>query len=260
MQFHRVRPLDAETQQALRALLDRRFLASPLYAPHESEAADPQLLDGILTDLEASAGTHLNACHGLIFGALALRTLRELPSALTPARARGLRATMTCLGTEPAPAVPAELRAQIPSLDETPAFARFVFEEHLRALAAYREGHAHHGFAGHLLTIAHALVELHRLGHAEIARKGLAAYAHFVQRSRTAPDLGRRRAADAPAQFARPWEREHWIAQARRSDGLVVSGHLVKYPASWCALAADLEDAELKRTAEGALFHLTAVS
>ena len=48
-------------------------------------------------------------------------------------------------------------------LDDEQEFVHFVFEEFLRAKGG--------GFDGHVVTIGHAMVELHRMGHEELARK-----------------------------------------------------------------------------------------
>ena len=53
-------------------------------------------------------------------------------------------------------------------LDDEQKFVHFIFEEFLKA--------AGDGFDGHVLTIGHALLELHRMGHKELARKGVPAY------------------------------------------------------------------------------------
>lgn len=99
-----------------------------------------------------------------------------------------------------------------------------------------------------------------RLGHPEVARRGYAAYAHYVQRARSSPDLGRGRVADAPAKFPRPWERDYWLEQAERPAGPVIASHVVKYPACWCALLERLDDPDLKQRVEASVFHLTEVS
>jgi hypothetical protein len=258
--FSREQRLDEGAQAALLALIEERMLRSPIYAPRAEAAADPELVRGFLQDLEAGAATEEGACHGLIFAAASLKALRELPEAATPERMQGLRAMIRAFGTGLAPEISAGERSSYPDLDDEPGFVRAVFEEYLRAIGRYLRGGAHHGYAGHTLTIGHALLELQRMGHAAIARKGLRAYAHFIRRSRGGDDLGNRPVPGPPAEYPRPAEREYWLAQSRRDMGLIVAGHVVKYPYSCYALLRELPDGDLKQRVLAQIYHLTAVS
>ena len=67
-------------------------------------------------------------------------------------------------------------------LDDEQKFVHFVFEEFLRAKGD--------GFDGHVVTIGHALVELYRMGHKELARKGVPAYWQWVREARAGDDEG----------------------------------------------------------------------
>jgi hypothetical protein len=67
-----------------------------------------------------------------------------------------------------------------------------------QALDLYLHGKGHHGFAGHVLTVGHALLELKRMGYRETAYKGVEAYWQFVQEARDGADLGGEKVKDAP--------------------------------------------------------------
>jgi hypothetical protein len=258
--FPRENRLDATTRAAILSLVQARLLRGGLFAPRPVEAADPELVAGLVEDLDAGIHALRRGGHDIIFASIALKALRELPEAATPARIAGLRRMVRSFGTRRAPARSEVDASQVPGLDDGQAFVRFVFQEYLEALELYLGGQGHHGFAGHILTVGHALVELHRMGHAKTAEKGLAAYRQLVEQARAGADLGGQRVADAPARFPSPLERDYWIAQAQRPADGIVSSHLIKYPYSFYALGKELPEDELKRRALRELYHLTAIS
>ena len=132
-------------------------------------------------------------------------------------------------------------------LDDERKFVHFVFEEFLKAKGA--------GFDGHVLTIGHALVELHRMGHKELARKGVPAYWQWVRESRA-----KEVKEPAPREAPTPLTREYWAAQAKRRVGEIASSHTVKYPYSFYALAKDVKDEDLKKRILAKVYRLTAVN
>ncbi len=145
-------------------------------------------------------------------------------------------------------------------LGDEQEFIRFALEEYLRALGLYLNGRGHHGFAGHLLTSGHALLELHRMGYKETAAKGVAAYWQFVEEARRGTDLGGKNVPGAPPSPPSPLKRDYWVEQGKRRSGELVSSHLIKYPYSFYALARDLRDDTLKQRLLEKLYYLTAVS
>jgi len=173
--FCREQGLDADTQKELLAYLDARLLKNSIYAePRPKETADPKLVEGLFEDLDAGIGTLRGKGHNIIFAALCLKGLHSVPEAATPERIAGLRKMVQSFGRtsgegakDPEPLV---------GLDDERKFIHFVFEEFLRAKGS--------GFDGHVLTIGHALVELNRMGHKDLARKGVPAYWDWVRASR----------------------------------------------------------------------------
>jgi hypothetical protein len=133
-------------------------------------------------------------------------------------------------------------------LDDEQKFVHFVFEEFLSAKGD--------GFDGHVVTIGHALVELYRMGHKELARKGVPAYWQWVREARAGADEGGGKVAPAPP----PLSRDYWAAQAKRRIGEIVSSHTVKYPYSFYALAKDVTNEDLKKRILAKVYRLTATN
>ena len=190
---------------------------------------------------------------------MCLKALRAVPEAATPARVAGLRKMVRSFGTRPGGRRVQKKDGFVDLSDET-KFVHFVFEEYLKAMDLFLNGKGHHGFAGHLLTIGHALLELRRAGYKETANKGVEAFWHFVRQARAGADLGGQKVKAAPRKAPTPREREYWVGQGKRRTGVIVSSHLVKYPYSFFALAKDVRDDGLKKRIIEKLYHLTAIS
>jgi hypothetical protein len=247
--FCREQGLDADTQKEILAYLDARLLKNPIYAEaRPKEAADPTLVEGLLDDLDAGIATLRGKGHNIIFAVASLKALRAVPEAATPGRIDGLRQMVRSFGQtrgesekDPDPLV---------GLDDEQAFVHFVFEEFLRAKGG--------GFDGHVMTIGHALLELHRMGHEELARKGIPAYWQWVRGARAGDgeDGGASSSREAPT----PLTRDYWAAQAKHRVGEIASSHTVKYPYSFYALAREVKDEDLKRRILAKVSRLTATS
>jgi hypothetical protein len=258
--FCREERLDDETRKELLSLVETRLLTKPIFRPHEEQRADPVLVDGLVEDLDAGIDTLRRYGHNIIFAVVSLKALRAEPDAATPARVRGLREMVQSFGKSREPGGPLKAREGFADLSDEQKFVRFALEEYLRALDLYLTGKGHHGFAGHLLTTGHALLELHRMGYKNTAAKGVAAYWQFVEEARHGTDLGGKNVADAPTAPPSPLEREYWVEQGKRPPNELVDSHLIKYPYSFCALARELRDDTLKQRLLEQLYYLTAVS
>lgn len=168
-----------------------------------------------------------------------------MPEAATPQRIGGLRKMVRAFGKT---AGAAEKESDpLVGLDDEKKFIHFVFEEFLKAKGD--------GFDGHVMTIGHALVELGRMGHKHLARKGVAAYWQWARESR-----GNGNGGEASPGVPTPLTREYWAAQAKRRLGEVVSSHTIKYPYSFYALAKDVTDEDLKKRILAKVSVLTAVN
>ncbi|MGB3969665.1 MAG: hypothetical protein WBO45_23220 [Planctomycetota bacterium] len=260
--FARENGLDDATQRAILALFEARFFPHALFVPRPRETAepDPALAAGIVADLDAGIADLRAAGHNVIFAVAAVKALREVPETATPARVQGLRAMVRHFNAQRVRAIVLQQPDSFVDLGDQTKFVRFVFEEYLKALELWRQGRGHHGFAGHILTVGHALLELARMGHGTVARKGVAAFHQFVQQARDGADLGGRRVADAKGPEPTPLERDYWLARAARPAGGIVTSHWLKYPHAFYALLRELDDADLKRRVVEPIFHLTAVS
>jgi hypothetical protein len=257
--FCREQKLDGPTQKEILSLVEGRLLTSPIYTPRPKETADPELVGALVKDLDAGIDSLRRSGHNIIFANMSLKALREVPEAATPERVAGLRKMVRSFGTGRGGARLRNDGTFVDIADET-KFVHFVFEEYLKALDLYLNGKGHHGFAGHLLTVGHALIELRRAGYKETADKGVAAYWQFVRQARDGADLGGEKVKAAPPRSPTPRERDYWARQGKRRAGVIVSSHLIKYPYSFFALAKELRDDALKQRLLEKLYHLSAVS
>jgi hypothetical protein len=244
----------------MRSLMEARLFTNRIYAPREKEPADPELLDVLAKDLDAGVDSLRQAGHNIIFAALSLKALRENPELATPGRVSGLRRMVQSFGTNKGPAIPLRNRESYVDISDENKFVCFVCEEYLKALELHITGRGHHGYAGHILTIGHALVDLRRLGYKATAEKGVEAYWQFVQRARNGANLGGKPVEDAPQGAPGPLTRDYWLAQAKRRTPEITSSHILKYPYSFYALAKELRDETLKQRLFERIYHLTAVS
>lgn len=256
--FCKEQKLGADVQKEVLSVMEARLLTSPIYAARPDEAADPKLAEGLLADLDAGIATLRSSGHNIIFAATCLKALRQVPEAATPGRVEGLRRMVRSFGAAKGGA--RKVDDPLVDMGDEPKFIQFVFEEYLKAIDLYVNGKGHHGFAGHVITIGHALVELSRMGHKELARKGLPAYWQFVRQARAGADLCGKKVPDGPAGAPTPLAREYWVGQGKRRPGEIVGSHLVKYPYSFYALARDVRDEALKRRILDQVYHLTAMS
>jgi hypothetical protein len=258
--FCRNEKLDEETQKEILSHIKARLLTRPIYAPRAEETADQELVGNLVKDLDAGIDTLRQSGHNIIFTVISLKALQAVPEAATPARVNGLRKMVQSFGTKGGRKDPLENKDSFADLGDEQQFIHFVFEEYLKALELYLAGKGHHGFAGHVLTIGHALVELDRMGHKETARKGVEAYWRFVEQARDGADLGGEKVQDPPQPRHSVLTRDYWSDQGKRRSGEIVSSHLIKYPYSFYALAKEVRDDDLKKRIFERLYHLTAIS
>jgi hypothetical protein len=247
--FCREQKLGADTQKEILAYLDARLLKNPIYTtPRPKERADAKLVEGLLEDLDAGIATLRGKGHNIIFAVTCLNALRAVPEAATPERIDGLRKMVRSFGNTRGGA--AKDSDPLVGIDDERKFIHFVFEEFLKAKGD--------GFDGHVVTIGHALVELYRMGHKELARKGVPAYWQWTRESRADGEEGK--VAPAPPRTSTPLTREYWAAQVKRRVGEIVSSHTVKYPYSFYALAKDVKDEDLKKRILAKVYRLTATN
>lgn len=248
--FCREQNLDGDTQKEVQEFLDSRLLKNAIYqTPRPTEKADPMLVEGLVEDLDAGIATLRGKGHNIIFAVACLKALKELPEAVTPERINGLRNMVRSFGKTKG--IVEKDSDPLVGLDDERQFIHFVFEEFLKA--------ASDGFDGHVLTIGHALVELHRMGYKELARKGVPAYWDWCRGARANGDGGEVGPAQ-PDTARTPLTREYWAVQAKRRIGEIVSSHTIKYPYSFYALAKEVKDEDLKKRILAKVDRLTAIN
>ncbi len=258
--FCREQELDDKTRKEVLSLVETRLLTKPIFEPREKERADPDLVIDLVQDLDAGIDTLRRHGHNIIFAVISLKALRAVPDAATPARIKGLREMVQSFGQSQEHGSRLKAKDGFVDLSDEQKFIHFALEEYLRALELYLIGKGHHGFAGHLLTTGHALLELHRMGYNETAQKGIAAYWQFVEEARRGVDLGGKKVMGAPLAPPSPLKREYWVEQGQRRPNELVDSHLVKYPYSFYALARNLRDDTLKQRLFEKIYYLTAGS
>jgi hypothetical protein len=259
--FSREQKLDEQTQKEILAHLEARLLTSRIYVARPKEKAEPELIDALVTDLDAGISQLRRSGHNIIFATICLKALRTVPALVTPERVEGLRKMVRSFGANKGAAAPQRDKDSFVDLGDEKKFIRFALEEYLKALELYLNGKGHHGFAGHVLTIGHALLELHRMGHKKTAENGVPAYWQFVQQARDGADLGGNKVGAAPKDAPTPLVKEYWSERAKRKSGEIVSSHLIKYPYSFYALAKEVwEDEETRKRLLEKLYYLTAIS
>lgn len=168
-------------------------------------------MDGLVQDLDAGIGVLRSSGHNIIFAVVSLKALRAAPEAATPTRVKGLRQLVQSFGKGNHPGNRLKFKDGFVDLGDEQEFIRFAIEEYLGALELYLNGKGHHGFAGLLLTVGHALLKLHHMGYKETAHKGIAAYWQFVEQARQEADRGGRKVHDAPSGAPSPLAREYWV-------------------------------------------------
>ena len=140
-------------------------------------------------------------------------------------------------------------------LDDDQKFVHFVSRrEFLKAKG--------NGFDGHVVTIGHALLELHRMGHkgSWLRQGGAGLLAEVGPGHARVTSLGEGKVGVSRFERPTPLTREYWAAQAKDDLGEIVSSHRVKYPYSFYALAKDVKDEDLKKRILAKVYRLTATN
>lgn len=218
----------------------REWADSDLCAPFPEATPEPALTGDLVAALAASTDCLRQAGHNVIFPALALKAMAEIPEAVTPARVDGLCRLVEAVIVYPEPLTGADV--VLPGLDDPTALAEFVLAEALEAMRRF-EGRGQ-GWTGHLLTHAQAVMDLADIGEtaaAEHARRGLAAY---VRRVRMGPQADDRVCVEHTPFEHGPLTERYWQNRRTSEVGL---GHCFKYPYAFFALLDAAEDGRLRQ-------------
>jgi len=232
--------LDEPTQGLIKSLIDRELGEDAIFLPVPDEPADSTLLEQLLTTLSAGIGDLREVGHNIIFGAAALKVFRHHPETITPSRIDGICSLIDDFATMKN--VAQEKEDGIPDIAYESALIRFIFSEYLRSLALYT-GYGQ-GWAGHLLTVGHAVIELSRLGYPELAASAHKAYRMYITTMRRGPRETDRRIPEHPPSRLTPLDYNYWKQRKTVRSGL---GHVFKYPWSFFSLLSRLDDLDLKQ-------------
>ena len=232
--------LDEPTQGLIKSLIDRELRDDEIFLPVPDEPADSALLEHLLATLSAGIGDLREVGHNIIFGAAALKVFRHCPETITPPRVDGICKLIDNFATPQS--VTLEDEDGIPDIADESALIRFIFSEYLRSVALYT-GYGQ-GWAGHLLTIGHAVIELSRLGYEDLAARAHKAYRMYITTMRRGPRETDRHIPEHPPSNLTPLDRHYWKQRKTVRSGL---GHAFKYPWSFFSLLSRLDDQDLKQ-------------
>jgi len=238
--------LDEPTQDLIKARIDHELRDEPLFLPAPDEPADSALLQQLLETLAGGIGDLREVGHNIIFGAAALKAFRDCPEAITPTRIEGIcRLIDDFTITRDVDLAEDD---GIPGIAVESDLIGFIFREYLRTVALYT-GYGQ-GWAGHLITIGHAVIELSRMGYPQLAAQAHEAYRMYIRTIRRGPEKSDRRIPEHPPASLTPLNEAYWKHRKQIRPGL---GHAFKYAWSFYNLLRGLDDPELKQrcSAEG---------
>ncbi len=246
--------LSAEAEEEIRAEADQLIAAySHLFVPLDTGSRSSGDLDAIPRALEGSISQLCPGGHNVIYAALALKALRDVPGMITPEVVTGIVRLIEAFTAMPPrdDLFGINASAEAPVGDAATAYAdaasiaAFTFGEALAFRPMYYEIQ---GVVGHLLTHAHTLIELAELGYPELAERGHGAHQAHVQRVRLFHDrfdAGRWTVVQPPE--ADPLEPAFW---AKDREAMPASswgyGHFFKYRYQFYDLLGRVRDPKLK--------------
>lgn len=227
------------TQNVIKARIDSELRNDVLFRPAPPETADTALLEQLLDSLSSGINDLRQVGHNIIFGAAALKAFRECPEAITPCRVDGICKLLDAFQTTQN--VPVAKDDGVPEVTDEDALIGFIFNEYLHSVSLYA-GYGQ-GWAGHLLTIGHAVIELSRLGYPDLAACAHNAYRMYIETMRRGPKATDRHIPDHPVSPLTPLDADYWKRRKSLRSGL---GHAFKYAYSFYNLFSKLRDPILR--------------
>ena len=240
---------DQPTTARIVQLFELNWASTPLCKPFPEAEANAQQIERVGEALAEAGDALREVGHNAIFAMLAIKAFRLLPSAATPERIAGVCRLIRSF--KPWRDVEPDADVDPPPFAESAAAARYVLREASAAIDRF-VGFGQ-GFAGHMLTFGHALIELAAMGDVELAESCRTAFRKYVTVTRRGPDKDARRIADHKPSDLRPKDATYW---QKRGDRAVDIGHVFKYPYSYYNLIRRANDPELQQTFEAKAYHL----
>jgi hypothetical protein len=231
--------LEERTRNVIKSRIDDELRNDALFLPAPDETPDAALLEQLLTTLSAGIGDLREVGHNIIFGAAALKAFRECPHAITPFRVEGICRLIEDFATTQNVTIEAD--DEVPGIADKNALIEFIFSEFLRSVSLYA-GYGQ-GWAGHLLTMGHAVIELSRLGYPDLAARAHNAYRMYIKTIRRGPAATDLHIPDHPASELTPLDYDYWKQRKSVRPGL---GHAFKYACSFYNLLAQLRNPLLR--------------
>jgi hypothetical protein len=225
-----------EAQHALVEWLDSHLTRDELFSMAPVAVDRFASIAPISEALRESGPVLREVGHNVIFASLALKAFQAFPSVATQRRVNGIAALTRRF--EPMPGVEDVVAPDVPSVEGHSSFARFVCLEFLDCLERF-SGFGQ-GWAGHMLTIARALIDLVDLDQAELARICHPAFCDYVALARRGPGPDARSIAEHVRSAESPRDAHYWTG---RPFGL---GHALKYPYAFYGLIDRLDDPSLR--------------
>lgn len=241
--------LTDEARSRIVELFELNWASKPLCQPYPEADPVPDRIREIGFALAERGDVLLQVGHNAIFAMIAIKAFRMLPTAATPERIDGvcrlIRSFTPWRDVDPDPEI------DPPPFSDAKAASRFVLQEALDAIDRFI-GYGQ-GFAGHMLTFGHSLIELAAMGDVEFAESCRTAFCKYVTVTRLGPEPDARRIADHKQSPLRPKDAEYWQRRGEKTLGL---GHVFKYPYSYYDLLRYADDPQLQQAWEAKAYHL----
>lgn len=192
-----------------------------LFVPYEAEQADPELINKVVEGLEANAKQLSHSGHGLAYGFLGLKALKERPDLCIPSIVNGFYETLiqaTKANVDRYWGIPNYFELDPAEVEVIPEYRnlddmmeRALAECHRICPTQTLNGKRYHftGEIEHGLTHGQALVEFTKLGYPHLTEMGLPNHRLQMRLNRQVPDEVLHTEIKEPP-YASLFAPEHW--------------------------------------------------
>jgi len=231
------------------SIIDTHWTNSDLCVPFPNEKPDSSLIEKLTYDMAKSMDQLRQVGHNVILPALALKVFQQRPETITPSRIQGLCQLTNAFTIQEG--IPQNPPDDLPDLSQPKTLAEFTLSELLQCIEKF-DGRGQ-GWSGHLVTNAHALLDLRDAGYPNLSDQAELAFGQYIQRIRIGPlDTDKPRPEHKEINL-RPHQRAYW---ERRQDKSVEIGHLFKYPYGFYGMIKHATDNNLKQNCMAESYHI----